>query len=158
VSGATVQLYAAGTTGDGSAATAMLSPSVTTDANGEFTLTGLYTCPSAGTLVYLVATGGNPGLNGTANNSALALMAALGPCGNLTSSTFIVVNELTTVAAVYSLAPFMTSATSVGWGANDQTALSSAFMLATQLVNTATGWTLGRGYRPEQWFQRSRLI
>ena len=114
VSGATVQLYAVGTSGDGSAATALLSPAITTDANGGFGISGLYTCPSASALVYLVATGGNPGLGGSANNAALALMAALGPCGNLTNSTFIVVNELTTVAAVYALAPYMASATAIG--------------------------------------------
>jgi hypothetical protein len=143
VSGATVQLYTVGTSGDGSAATALLAPAVTTDANGGFTLTGKYTCPSASALVYVVATGGNPGLGGTVNNAALALMAALGPCGNLTGSTYIVINELTTVAAVYSLAPYTGSATAVGSGASEQTGLASAFTLAAELVNTATGTSPG---------------
>jgi hypothetical protein len=35
---------------------------VTSDANGEFTVTGDYQCPSASAQVYLMATGGNPGL------------------------------------------------------------------------------------------------
>ena len=143
VAGATVQLYTVGTSGDGSAATPLLSPAVMTDANGGFNITGLYTCPSASALVYLVATGGNPGLGGSVNNSALALMAALGPCGSLTGSTYIVVNELTTVAAVYSLAPYMASATAVGSGAGDQTGLASAFALAAELVNTNTGTSPG---------------
>lgn len=143
VSGATVQLYAVGTTGDGSTATALLNPAVTTDANGGFTITGLYTCPSASALVYLVATGGNPGLGGTVNNSQIAMMAALGQCGSLTPSTYIVVNELTTAAAVYSLAPFMQSATQVGSGASDAAALASAFTLANEYVNTTTGTSPG---------------
>jgi trimeric autotransporter adhesin len=68
VSGATIQLYAVGTTGDGSASTPLLTQVVTSDANGEFTLTGDYQCPSASTQVYLTATGGNPGLpNGMTN-------------------------------------------------------------------------------------------
>jgi hypothetical protein len=58
VSGATLQLYAVGTTGDGSAATPLLTQAVTSDANGNFDITGGYTCPSASTLVYITATGG----------------------------------------------------------------------------------------------------
>jgi trimeric autotransporter adhesin len=42
VSGATIQLYAVGTTGDGSASTPLLTQVVTSDANGEFTLTGTF--------------------------------------------------------------------------------------------------------------------
>src|SRR5580693_6047513 len=105
VTGATIQLYAVGTTGDGSAATPLLSPAPVSDANGGFNISGTYTCPSSSSLVYIVASGGNPGLPPGTNNGALSLMAALGPCGNLSASTFIIINELTTVAAVYSLAP-----------------------------------------------------
>jgi trimeric autotransporter adhesin len=139
VSGATVQLYAVGTAGDGSAATPLLSPVAVTDANGGFGITGTYTCPSPGTLTYIAAAGGNPGLGSGTNNANLVMMAALGPCGNLNASTYIVINELTTVAAVYALAPFMTSATAVGTGTNDATALASAFTFASELVNTNTG-------------------
>ena len=45
VSGATIQLYAVGITGDGSAPTPLLTPSIQTNAAGGFILTGLYTCP-----------------------------------------------------------------------------------------------------------------
>jgi hypothetical protein len=91
-------------------------------------------------LVYIVATGGNPGLpNNNGTNPALAMMTALGPCGQLTPSTFISINELTTVAAVWSLAPFMTSYSAVGSNAGDASALANAFTVATELVNTTTG-------------------
>ena len=49
--------------------------SVSTDSNGNFSITSDYTCGSA-TEVFLVVTGGNPGL--TSANPNLELMAALG--------------------------------------------------------------------------------
>jgi trimeric autotransporter adhesin len=144
ISGATLQLYAVGTTGDGSAATPLLTQAVASDANGNFNITGAYTCPSASTLVYVVATGGNPGLSPGTNNPDIALLAALGPCGNLTSSTFITINELTTVGAIWPLAPFMASYTNIGSGSSDASALASAFTLASQYVNTTTGSAPGQ--------------
>src|SRR5271156_4112443 len=83
VTGATIQLYAVGTASEGSASTPLLSPAPVTDANGGFNITGTYTCPSSSALVYIVATGGNPGLPAGANNAAISLMAALGTFGNL---------------------------------------------------------------------------
>ena len=145
VTGATIQLYAVGTTGDGSASTPLISPAPVSDANGAFNISGTYTCPSPSSLVYIVATGGNPGLAPGSNNAALAMMAALGPCGNLSPSTFIFINELTTVAAVYPLAPFMTSPSAIGSTPADAAALASAFALASQLANTTTGTTPGTG-------------
>jgi hypothetical protein len=158
VNGATVQLYAVGTGGDGSAASARLAPAVATGPDGSFNITGLYTCPSASALVYLVATGGNPGLSGTVNNAQLALMAALGACGNLTGSTYVVINELTTAGAVYSLAPYMASATAVGSGTSDASGLASAFSLANELVNMATGTAPGTNVRAGRSFRRRRWI
>jgi len=131
VAGATIQLYAVGTTGDGAASTPLLSPATVSDANGAFNITGTYTCPSSSSLVYIVANGGNPGLAAGTNNAALSLMAALGPCGNLTASTFIFVNEITTIAAVYPLAPFMTSSSAIGSSSTDVAALASAFTVAS---------------------------
>lgn len=136
VTGATVQLYAVGTTGDGSAATQLLS--TTTDADGDFSLSGL-TCPSPTTPVYYLATGGNPGLSAGTNNPNLALMAAVGPCGNLTTLSFTVINELTTVAAVYALAPFIASPTSIGSSPANSSNLAADFTLASQYVNINTG-------------------
>jgi trimeric autotransporter adhesin len=140
VSGAIIKLYTVGTSGDGSASTSLLSQSVTSDANGNFTITNLYSCTNA-TLVYLVAAGGNPGLS--SNNSNLALMTALGPCASLTSSTFVTINEVTTVAAVYALAPFMSNYSAIGSGTSDAAALMAAFTLAAQYANNTTGLSPG---------------
>ena len=84
-----------------------------------FSITGDYTCPANVSQIYMVATGGNPGITKVdgsghpvvVNNSNLALMAALGPCpanGNLLASLpYIIVNEVTTVSAVWALQQFM---------------------------------------------------
>ena len=137
VTGSNIQLFAVAPAGS-TASVLLNSQPVHTDANGAFSLTGLFACPSASSNVYLVATGGNPGLAGSQNNPALALMVALGHCGNLTPSTYISVNEVTTVAAVYALAPYMQSYSSVSSGATD-----SAFALASALADYSTGTTPG---------------
>lgn len=144
VAGATIQMYAVGTTGDGSNAIPLIASPVTSDANGSFNISNTYTCPSTqyGD-VYLVATSGNPGLSAGTNNTAIAMMAALGPCANLTSSSLININELTTVAAVWSLGSFMTSYNAIGSGVVDALSLSNAFTLAAELVSTATGTAPG---------------
>ena len=99
ISGATVQVYAAGSTGYGSAASPLLSPALTTDANGNFAYSGSFTCPTPTTPVYLTVTQGNPGLTTGTNNTGIALMAALGPCSLLSGPLKVLVNELTTVAS-----------------------------------------------------------
>lgn len=142
VAGATVQLYAVNANGGyGSISSPLLAAPVKTTAFGNFTLTGQYTCPSASTLVYLVGTGGDPGLG--SNNPNLALMAALGPCGNLTTTTFIQVNELTTIASVYALAPFMNSYSAVGTSAGNLQGLTNAFATVNNLVNIGSGMLSG---------------
>jgi len=136
----TIQLYTVGTTGDGSAATPLLTQTVTSDAGGNFTLSNLYNCTGA-TQVYLTATGGQvaPGVS----NPNLSMMAALGQCSSLGPSTFISLNEVTTVAAVSSLATFMTGYSAVGSNNSDVAALNSAFALAAELANTAIGQSPG---------------
>lgn len=159
VTGSTIQLYAVGTAGDGSAAAPLLTAAVTTsdgtgnatngNANtgnnfnalpaGSFTITGDFNCPAAGTEVYLVSTGGNPGLAAGTNNSALALMAALGPCGTLSNSTFISVNELTTIGSIAALANYMSSYSALGSATSDATALQTAFTSVSQFTDTSLG-------------------
>jgi hypothetical protein len=143
VSGAAVQLYAAGNGGYGSAGTALLTGSVTTDSSGRFTVPSGYTCASASTQVYLVARDGNPGLSGSVNNSSLAMMAALGNCGSITSGTTVVVNEVTTVASVAALAAFYSSGGNIGSSATNASGLANAFGTANQLANIASGASPG---------------
>jgi streptogramin lyase len=145
VSGATIKLYAAGATGYGSTATSLLTKTVTTNGAGGFTITGDYTCPTPSTQVYIVSSGGNPGLSLGTNNAALILMAALGPCGNLSASTFIYIDEVTTVASVYALAPFMSvgAGTKLGTSSTNAQGLANAFATVKSLVNTAKGTAPG---------------
>ena len=105
---------------------------------GSFTFAGDYKCPSASSEVYLAASGGNPGL-GSGTNANLALMTALGPCGNLSSSTFVSVNELTTIGTIAALSNFVTSTTNVGSGSSDSSLLQTAFSVVNEYTNTANG-------------------
>ena len=138
VSFSTIQFFAAGSGGYGSAATSLLTVPVMTDANGNFSITGDYTCPSASALVYLVVTGGNPGLAPGTNNAALAEMGVLGACGTLSASTFVSVNELTTVAAAYTLQPFMQDYAHIAAPVSNLQGLAAAFAESFDLV-TITG-------------------
>lgn len=141
VSGASIQIYTVGATGDGSAATPLLTAPVTTDSSGSFTIDSI-SCTNA-TDIYIVATGGNPGTS--AVNPNIAMMAALGPCSSLTPGSFLNINELTTVAAVSALAPYMSSPSAVGSSPSDVASLSAAFTLAAELVNVSTGTSPGTG-------------
>ena len=136
VQGASVQLYAAGSAGYGKEAKA-LTPAVYTDENGDFAITASYKCPSGGTETYLVATGGNPGTG--SDNPAIALMAALGPCDALSSMPSIVINEVTTVASVWALAPFIGREAQVGTSAANAQGLLNAFANVNNLVDLSTG-------------------
>ncbi len=140
VTGASLQLYAANQTGYGAAAFPLLTTAVTTDNSGSFSITGDYTCPSASSQVYLVATGGN---SGSGTNAALSLMAALGSCGNLTAATYISMNELTTVGSVYALAPFMSSPTQMSTSATNVVGLTNGFAGVNKLVNFTSGSLTG---------------
>ena len=146
VSGALIQLWAAGATGNASSASPLLTTDVFTDGGGGFGITGLYTCPSANTQVYVSATGGNPGLAGTVNNSSLALVALLGDCGTLATIPRISVNELTTVAAAYGMAPFATGVGNVGATATNlpglRSAMQTAMLLASPYYGSAPADTL----------------
>jgi len=148
-----VYLFAAATNGYGQVSTSLLTgPGVLVDTNsrgyvlsaadGTFSITGDYTCPTATSLVYLIAMGGNPGLPVGTNNKAIAIAAALGNCATLkanAASTFVQMNEVTTVAAAYSLAGFMTASDHLGSSSSNFTGISNAFNTAAILANTATG-------------------
>ena len=155
VNGTTISLYAAGKTALASAPRSMLTSSVTTNSTGYFNITGKYACQS-GDQVYIVATGGS---TGSGPNTAIAMMTALGPCATLLANagtTFIAINEVTTVASVYSLAAFMNSVQALGSDAtNTQSTdgLAAAFANTNTLVNTTTGvaptTTTGNGIVPQ---------
>jgi len=145
ISGATIQLYATNTMTDKGASTALISGTVTTASDGSFSITGDYTCPTANPLVYLVAKGGNPGLPGTVNNADIVLMAALGTCSTLTSSTYVVINELTTMLSVQALVPFMTDATHIGESPTNPVAIAGAMQEVSGLNTLGTGSFPGNG-------------
>jgi hypothetical protein len=134
VVGVTVQLYQAGSTGYGSAATP-LGPSVQTNGGGNFNLPS-YSC-AAGSQVYLVGTGGHP--TATLTNSSLAMMVGLGTCGGTYLNNFINVNELTTVATVWALSPFMKGIANIGSSPTNAAGLADAFAAINQIVTTANG-------------------
>jgi hypothetical protein len=143
VSGGSIGLYVAGSTGYGSSGGNLLTAPVMTAADGSFSISHDYTCPSASSPVYLTASGGNPGIG--SNNSSIMLVAPLGPCGNLGTSTFININEVTTAAAAIALGQFFTptfgssSADSFGASSTNQTGLTNAFATVNNLVNISTG-------------------
>jgi len=162
--GAHVYLFAANTTGNAgpglvassnNASVSLLSAALTghsdsvgayvlTDNNGNFTITGDYTC-TANTQAYMYALGGNAG---SGANSAAGLLAALGSCpasGNFLAQTpFIYVNEVSTIAAAYAFAGYATDATHVSssGSALALTGIKNAFANATNLAGISTGAAL----------------
>jgi len=144
VVGAAIQLYAASTAGYGAAATPLLTTAVTSGVGGNFSIASDFTCPSSTTQVYLTATGGNPGLTpSTATNPQLAMMTAVGACGNLVPGSFFQINEATTVAAVWALSPFLVDAAHVGTSSTNVLGLVNAFASAAELVNVTAGQAPG---------------
>jgi hypothetical protein len=143
VVGIALQLYAVGVTGYGSTATTLLTPgAVTTDSTGSFRLPTI-TCPTSNSLIYLVGTGGQPITSVTNNN--LAMMTAIGTCSNYGGKTFLNMNELTTVASIWALSPFMTGITTIGappitnGSLVPSLGITNAFATVDKLVNVNTG-------------------
>jgi sugar lactone lactonase YvrE len=136
-----IQVYRVGTGGNGSQATAMLSDVIKTDANGFFSFSNDYSCTNNTDQVYITATGGNPGLPAGTNNAALVMVDALGNCSNLNTISYIYINEVTTAAAAWSLAPFMASFDHIGASATNTVGITNAMLGAQQLANPTTGST-----------------
>jgi GDSL-like Lipase/Acylhydrolase family len=138
---ASIQLYAVGTSGPGSASTPLLTAPITTDSTGSFTITGLYACPTPTSQVYVTATGGNPGLTAGTTNPALALMAAVGSCSNLTSTSYVYIDEVSTVSAVVFLSPYMASLSQIGSASDssDSLGVTNAFINSAVLLQSVTG-------------------
>lgn len=142
VAEASVQLYAAGNTGNGSAPAALLPASLSTASDGSFTIPGEYSCPSSQTPVYLLSKGGQT-TGSSLPNSSRWLMAALGPCGTISAGSHFVLNEVTTAASVWSLAPFMSSGGFVGASCTNTAGLDNAFLSARSLASLTTGSSPG---------------
>jgi hypothetical protein len=88
--------------------------------------------PSAGTVLYLVARGGQPAINTAAgNNPAIALMAVLGDA----PPARVVVNEMTTVASVWTAAQFFDGAAIRGYALGLRIAAGNV----SNFVDLATG-------------------
>ncbi len=144
VIGASLQLYAAGNSGNGSAPTPLLATALATAADGSFSVPAGYACPSAQTPVYLLSKGGQPASAASANSS-LWMMTAVGPCGSINSGSSFAVNEVTTAASVWALASFMSAGGNVGASCTNTAGLDNAFTAANELVNASTGSSPGAG-------------
>lgn len=142
IAGASLKFYAAGVTGNGIGATSLLSVLPSTDATGSATIPMNYSCSSRTSLVYLIATGGAVGASPSANPN-IALMTAIGSCGKISPSTKVVINEATTVAAMYSLAQFYGPGGLIGSTASNLMGLTNAFATAASLTEVSTGVSPG---------------
>jgi len=140
VTGATVTLYAASTSGYAGASTPLTS--APTNGSGSFILSG-YSC-SPDDQLYVVATGGNPGLGDGGSNPNLTMMAALGSCSAVLTGTpsWIDINEVTTIASAYALSGFMADATHVGTSPTNLVGLKNAFATVPNLVDIPSGTAL----------------
>ncbi len=158
--GAQVYLFAANTTGYGSGSLSLLTSGtgrtldtsggptngdyyVTTGMGGAFSITGDYTCNS-GQKVYLYALGGN---SGSGTNPSIGLLAALGNCpsaGTFSSSLFVVVNEVSTIATAYAIAGFATDATHLSSSGTTlaKKGIANAIVNASILESLSTGTAL----------------
>lgn len=149
VAGAAVYMFAASTAGYGAPNESLLKTTaagvltdgdglgyVTTDGSGTFTITADYTCP-ANDLIYMVAAGGNPGAG---LNPALTEVTAVASCSALGLSSYIEINEVTTVAAMVALAPFTDAVTmSISTSPTNVAGLQTAFKTANNMVDLSTG-------------------
>ncbi|SNS92727.1 hypothetical protein SAMN05421770_103103 [Granulicella rosea] len=155
---ASIQLYAAGTTGYGSAGTLYATTTSADDGRGSwsfskqantdtpYTPTGnTWACPaSSNPFMYLIARGGNT--QGTHNsattNTAAVSLIGLGPCSSITSASFYDMNEVTTVASLAALQQYFNpGAESVGAPSSTQaqTGLANAFTTIPLLATLSTG-------------------
>lgn len=151
--GAHVYLYAANTTGYGNGSISLLGSHanttvdgssnyyVTTNAIGEFTITGDYTCPAAASQVYLYAVGGD---SGSGTNSGAGLLAALGTCpasGTLSSGLYVMMNEVSTIVTAYAISGYATDATHVSSPSSTlaMRGIENAFATVPNLEDLATG-------------------
>ena len=156
ITGATVQMWAAGTTTGYGAGAVAVGSAVTTDSNGNFDLNpgggGSSACLN-GQLNYITATGGSSqGAGGTVNSAAALMLALPALCNKvITGGLSIVISEVTTVASVWALQQFISitpangpyAGSAVPWqigtDSGNVIGITNAFAQVSQLVNIATG-------------------
>jgi len=143
VVGASVQIYAAGATGNGSAPTQLLSTSLTTDSNGAFAVATSYTCPYNTSVLYVVASGGQVG---SAANPGSVLMTSPGACSTISSNQVFVVDEVSTVASAYAFAQFLKPGAQIGATATNSSGITLAAGTLANLVNLTTGVAPGAAF------------
>jgi streptogramin lyase len=143
IANAQIFLYATGTPGN-NPESLFGSTAVFSDTSGDFGIPSSFQCPTPTTQTYMLAVHGNPGLNPAVENPALLLMVALGDCQDV-GSRFLSINEVTTVAAVWALSPFLGSNATVASSTTNASGLRNAFLIAHNLADTATGHTPGPG-------------
>ena len=154
--GSSVQLYATGTTGNGSAPAPLLTSPLTTDSTGAFIVATSAPCPYSNSVFYLVARGGSAGAVGSSNNAAV-MTAVLGQCSALKSGAALVVNEATTVAAAWAMAPFLSTGAQIGATATNSSGVALAAATAINLVNPSTGKAPGASFPATGTAPTSRL-
>jgi hypothetical protein len=127
VAASEITFYAVGQAGYGSSATSL--GAATSASDGTYTIS--YTCPSNSIETYVVALGGD--------NSAAGLMAAIGPCGAIQSSTNVVIDELTTSATEVALAQFIDpSGQTIGTSTGNSSGLGIGYTNYYNLANVAS--------------------
>jgi len=141
---ALVQLYAAGTTGNGSAGTALLTTPLFTDATGAFTVPAGYACPAAASQLYVIVRAGQVGTSPL--NAAIALATPIGACNQLPAASQFVINEVTTAATAWGLAQFLSAGGNIGASATNTQGFSNAVATVANLANLTTGTSPGAAF------------
>jgi hypothetical protein len=141
--GASVQLYAAGSSGNGSAPTPLLGSALTTNATGSFSVPS-YTCPESNSVLYAVASGGST--TAGSSNAAAKLAAVIGQCNALTGSPAITIDEATTVATAYAMNQFLATGGKMGATSTNAGGIGMAAATAANLANLTTGTAPGANF------------
>lgn len=155
IHGSAVQAYAAGTNVDGAASAArpLVPAPRDSDNSGAFTLS--FSCPSYSTDIYLIASGGTSS-NLVESNGAIALMADLGPCGDIVSSSPVIVNEVTTIGSIWPNEQNMSSETIPGITYTATTSMATNAAV-DQLVSVSQGTSPGSGIPDGYAVQSSKI-
>jgi hypothetical protein len=140
IQAATVNLYVTSTTATGYGQAATLIGTGSTNSSGVFTISPSANgtnCP-AGQQAYITSAGGYPSGSPSLANTSILMMAALGNCNTISSSTFVTINEVTTVAAAYALSGFTTTSGS-GSSLTANVSAPAANRAATGSISAAPG-------------------